>query len=117
MRPAAAWVWSFQAERRASARPRGGGGGVLEEEQVGSQQGRPPPLGGFLRWGDWPFPKDRGSLCLLPQWEELPCFAAEDPEHAIRNRNRGRAAVTLTRRVNVFPHLEQTKAAGTKLGS
>jgi hypothetical protein len=29
----------------------------------------------------------------------------------------GSYILTLTRRVNVFPHLEQTKAAGTKLGS
>lgn len=36
---------------------------------------------------------------------------------AIKNCKGGSQVLTLTRRVNVFPHLEQTKAAGTKFGS
>lgn len=43
--------------------------------------------------------------------------SVENQEHGIENHDKGSKVLTLTRRVNVFPHLEQTKAAGTKLGS
>lgn len=53
----------------------------------------------------------------LCAYNQLACFAVEDQEHATKNHDKGSKVLTLTRRVNVFPHLEQTKAAGTKLGS
>lgn len=66
---------------------------------------------------DWPFPS-RGHLYGYKfSGKKVPCFAVEDQEYDIKNYNRRSKVLTLTRRVNVFPHLEQTKAAGTKLGS
>lgn len=57
------------------------------------------------------------NLRIYSQWKRQPCFAVEAQEHGIKSCNTESKVVTLTRRVNVFPHLEQTKAAGTKLGS